>query len=323
MAQAMREAYGDALLQMAEDEAVVVLDADLAKATSSAKFAAVHPERFFDVGIAEQNMMGVAAGLAISGLKPYASSFALFASGRAYEQIRNAVCYSGAPVKIIATHAGLSPNADGGSHESVEDMALMRVIPGMTVLSPCDYQQAFDMIMQMKDLGSPAYIRLSRHPVPDVLPAGCHTEIGQIMTLSEGGDICIAATGVMVSKALEAGEILKTYGIHAAVLNVHTIKPFDSETIGCYAAACGNIITVEEHSVIGGLGSAVCETVCSSGTSAAGCQVRRIGIEDRFGQSGDLEDLMEAYGLTAGHIVECAREMCGMSPNGNGGRYGG
>lgn len=307
MAQSMREAYGDALLRLAEDEAVVVLDADLARATSSAKFAAAYPERFFDVGIAEQNLMGTAAGLAISGLKPYASSFALFASGRAYEQIRNAICYSGAAVKIVGTHAGLSPNADGGSHESVEDIALMRVIPGMTVLSPCDYRQAFDMIMQMKDLAGPAYIRLSRHPVPDILAEGERTELGKISALRDGQDLCIAATGVMVSGALKAADILKRKGIQAAVLNVHTLKPFDAETICQYARTCGRIITVEEHSVIGGLGSAVCEAVCEED----GCQVHRIGIQDRFGQSGDLNELMEAYGLTAEHVVERALAMCG------------
>ena len=206
---AMREAYGDALLKMGEDERVVVLDADLAKATSSGKFAAKYPERFFDMGIAEQNLMGTAAGMAISGLKPFASTFALFAAGRAYEPIRNAICYSKAPVKIVATHAGLSPNSDGGSHETIEDIALMRVLPGMTVLSPCDYRQAFDMVLQMKEMDHPAYIRMSRHPVETVTAEGSHTEIGKIDVLREGGDVCFAATGVMVAEALHAAEALE------------------------------------------------------------------------------------------------------------------
>lgn len=315
MAKAMREAYGDALLRMTGDNTVVVLDADLAKATSSAKFAAVCPERFFDVGIAEQNMMGIAAGMAISGFKPFVSSFALFAAGRAYEQIRNAICYSKAPVKIVATHAGLSPNADGGSHEAIEDLALMRVLPGMTVLSPCDYHQALDMITQMKDMEGPAYIRLTRHPVPDITAEHIHTEIGKITTMREGRDICIAATGVMVERALKAAEVLKEQGIDAAVLNVHTIKPLDKETICRYAAACGRVLTVEEHSIIGGLGSAICGAICEAdtgrpGTAPAGCRVQPIGIRDCFGQSGDLEELMDAYGLSADNIVRTAIEMC-------------
>lgn len=302
---AMREAYGDALLRMAEDERVVVLDADLAKATSSGKFAAKYPDRFFDMGIAEQNLMGTAAGMAISGLKVFASTFALFAVGRAYEPIRNAVCYAKAPVKIVATHAGLSPNSDGGSHETIEDIALMRVLPGMTVLSPCDYNQAFDMIMQMKDMEGPAYIRLSRHPAAGVTRPGSHTQIGTIDVLREGTDICFAATGVMVAEALEAARALEAKGTQAAVLNVHTIKPLDRETLIQYGKTCGRVITAEEHSVIGGLGSAAAEVLAECG----GCRVRRVGIEDRFGQSGDLEELMAEYGLTAGHLEETALAM--------------
>lgn len=344
MAQAMREAYGDALLELAHDKSVVVLDGDLSKATSSDKFARKYPERFFEVGIAEQNLMGVAAGMAISGLIPYASSFALFAAGRAYEPIRNAICYARAGVKIVGTHGGLSPNADGGSHEAIEDIALMRVIPGLTVLSPCDYDQAFDMIKQMKDLEGPVYIRLSRHPVPQVTKKGSHTEIGKIQLLREGKDLCIAATGIMVHKALEASEELDKYGISATVLNVHTIKPLDREGICAYARRCGRLITAEEHSVIGGLGSAICEAVRQEAhpgerqmehqmelreahpgepqvnagfrldgdsENPFGCQIRCIGIEDEFGQSGDWEELLEAYGLTSRKIATNALEMLG------------
>ena len=281
---AMREAYGDALLKMGEDERVVVLDADLAKATSSCKFAARYPERFFDMGIAEQNLMGTAAGMAISGLKPFASTFALFAAGRAYEPIRNAVCYAKAPVKIVATHAGLSPNSDGGSHETIEDIALMRVLPGMD---------------------HPVYIRMSRHPVETVTAEGSRTEIGKIDVLREGGDVCFAATGIMTAEALHAAEILETKGIHAAVLNVHTIKPLDKETLIRYGKSCKRMVTAEEHSVIGGLGSAVAEVLAESG----GCRLKRVGIQDRFGQSGDLAELTECYGLTAGNLVETALKI--------------
>lgn len=306
MAQAMRNAYGDALLTMLEDPRVVVLDADLAKATTAAKFAKACPKRFFDMGISEQNLMGTAAGMAISGLKPFASTFALFATGRAYEVIRNSICYPKAAVRIVGTHAGLSPNADGGSHESIEDIALMRVLPGMTVLSPCDYRQAFDMVQQMKEMQTPVYIRMSRHPVEPVLAEDAHTEIGKIDVLREGSDVCIAATGVMVAKALHAAEALSGKGIEVAVLNVHTIKPLDKAQLTASARACGGkVLTAEEHSVIGGLGSAVCEALSEAG----GATVRRIGIEDRFGQSGDMEDLFEAYGLTAAHIAEEAERL--------------
>lgn len=303
---AMREAYGDALLEMGKDKKVVVLDADLAKATSAQKFAEKFPERFFDMGIAEQNLMGTASGMALCGLKPFASSFSLFAAGRAYEVIRNNICYANAPVKIVATHAGLSPNADGGSHQTIEDIALMRVLPGMTVLSPCDYNQAYDMIMQMKDMETPVYIRLSRHSVEPVIKAGKHTEIGKIQILQEGHDLVIATTGVMTAKAIRAAENLENKGIHAAVLNVHTIKPLDTETLFRIALPVKRILTVEEHSVIGGLGSAVCEALSEYG----GCRVKRIGIQDRFGQSGDMEELFEEYGLTTDEIEKIAMEMC-------------
>ncbi|MBS5064645.1 MAG: transketolase family protein [Hungatella hathewayi] len=304
----MREAYGDALLELADDETVVVLDADLAKATSSINFAKNYPERFFDMGISEQNLMGTAAGMAVSGLKPYVSTFAMFAAGRAFEQVRNAICYAKAGVRIVATHAGLSPNADGGSHETIEDIALMRVLPGMTVLSPCDYNQAKTMIKQMKDIKTPSYIRLSRHPVPTVTKPDAPLQIGVIDVLRDGADVCIAATGIMVAEACSAAEQLKEKGIDAAVLNVHTIKPLDSETILRYAGKCPLMVTVEEHSVIGGLGSAICEVTAGSGYD---CRVSRMGIQDKFGQSGDLQELMNAYELTASHIVSRVIQLTG------------
>ena len=304
----MREAYGDALLELADDETVVVLDADLAKATSSINFAKNYPERFFDMGISEQNLMGTAAGMAVSGLKPYVSTFAMFAAGRAFEQVRNAICYAKAGVRIVATHAGLSPNADGGSHETIEDIALMRVLPGMTVLSPCDYNQAKTMIKQMKDIKTPSYIRLSRHPVPTVTKPDAPLQIGVIDVLRDGADVCIAATGIIVAEACSAAEQLKEKGIDAAVLNVHTIKPLDSETILRYAGKCPVMVTVEEHSVIGGLGSAICEVTAGSGYN---CRVSRMGIQDKFGQSGDLQELMNAYGLNASHIVSRVIQLTG------------
>lgn len=302
---AMKDAYGDALLKIGDDEKVVVLEADLAKATSAQKFADKYPERFFDMGIAEQNLMGTASGMALSGFKPFASSFSMFVVGRAYEMIRNSICYAKAPVKIVATHAGLSPNADGGSHQTIEDIALMRVLPGMTVLSPCDYYQAFDMIMQMKDMESPVYIRLSRHPSEPVTDENKHTEIGKIDILRYGTDLVIAATGIMVKKALKAAEELEKEGIQAAVLNVHTIKPLDKETLHKIAFPSKKVITVEEHSVIGGLGSAISEVLSEYG----GYRIRKIGIEDCFGQSGDLDELLEAYGLTVENIVANALEI--------------
>lgn len=294
---AMREAYGDALLEMAGDKSVVVLDGDLSGATSSDRFAKAYPERFFNMGIAEQNLMGAAAGMALAGLKPFVSTFALFGAGRAFEVIRNGICYQKAAVRFAATHAGLSANADGGSHQAVEDLALMRVLPGMTVLCPCDYEQARDMILQMKDRKGPSYIRLSRHPVPPLTKRGERAEIGKIQVMREGSDVCIAATGVMTARALEAARILETEGISAAVLNVHTIKPFDVDAIQKYAKQCGGMVTAEEHSVLGGLGDAVSEAMGQA--AGAACEVKRVGIRDLFGQSGDLEELMEAYGLTA------------------------
>ena len=305
MSKAMREAYGDALLEMAGDEKIVVLDADLAKATSSAKFAKEYPDRFFDMGIAEQNLMGTAAGMAISGLKPFASTFAMFATGRAYEQVRNAICYPNANVNIVATHAGLSPNSDGGSHQTVEDIALMRTIPNMTVLSPCDYNQAKAMVKKMKDIDGPAYIRLSRHPVTEVTDPVDDMDLSKAQVLKKGEDLCIVATGVVVASALEAARELEAEGIHASVINVHTIKPFDEDTILQYAKLCKKILTVEEHSIIGGLGSAVCETV----TKVGNCIVERMGIMDVFGQSGDLGELMDHYGLTEKHILSKAKEL--------------
>jgi len=302
---AMREAYGDALLEMAEDNRIVALDADLSKATSSAKFAKEYPERFFNVGIAEQNLMGTAAGLAISGLKPFVSTFAMFAAGRAFEQVRNAICYANADVKIVATHAGLSANADGGSHETVEDIALMRVIPNMRVFSPCDYNQAKAMIKGMKEIDGPAYIRLSRHPVTKVTEPVDSIDLNKVQVLMEGTDLCIAATGIMVAPSIKAAERLKESGIHAAVINIHTIKPLDEDTLLEYAAKCKKVLTVEEHSVIGGMGSAVCEAIAKDG----GCIVERMGINDRFGQSGDLDELMEYYGLTEDKIVENAKKL--------------
>ena len=302
MLKSMRDGYGDALVEI-EDEKVVVLDADLAHATMSSIFLNKFPERFFNLGIAEQNLYGVATGMAHSGLTVFAGTFAMFATGRAYEQVRNSICYSNANVKIVGTHAGLSPCSDGGSHQTIEDIALMRVLPNMTVLSPCDYNQTKDLVKKAAQIPGPVYIRLGRMPGP-VFSEG-EVEIGKAQVLREGKDVCLISTGVMVSMCLEAADKLQEKGIAVSVINIHTIKPLDTDTILEYANKCQRVITVEEHSVIGGLGSAVADTLIGKGNF----KFQKIGINDRFGQSGDLDELMEAYGLTAQNIIKHCEEI--------------
>ena len=304
---AMREAYGNALLKMGEDESVVVLDADLAKATSSGKFAAKYPDRFFDMGIAEQNLMGTAAGMAISGLKPFASTFALFAAGRAYEPIRNAICYAKAPVKIVATHAGLSPNSDGGSHETIEDIALMRAIPGMVVINPADDIEARAAVKAAYEYVGPVYLRFGRLAVLVINDGADYKfEIGKGVTLREGSDCSIIATGLCVSEALAAADTLAEQGIHAEVINIHTIKPLDEELVVKTAKKTGRVFTVEEHSIIGGLGAAVAETLGEKCPT----KITRIGVNDVFGESGPAKELLHKYELDAEGIANrILREM--------------
>lgn len=298
---ATREAYGKALVELANNNKdVVVFDADLSKSTKTAEFQKVAPERFFDMGIAEANMMGVAAGMSTCGKIPFVSSFAMFAAGRAFEQIRNSICYPNLNVKICATHAGLTVGEDGATHQSVEDLSLMRSIPNMTVINPSDDVETMAAINAVANMQGPCYVRLGRMAVNTVNTNNDYKfEIGKGVQLSEGDDVTIIATGIMVEAALEAKDILKADGINARVINIHTLKPIDKEIILKAAKETGVIVTAEEHSIIGGLGSSVSEVVCEE----MPVPVLKVGIKDVFGESGKPSDLLEAYGLTANDIV--------------------
>ncbi|HET7839496.1 MAG TPA: transketolase C-terminal domain-containing protein [Rectinemataceae bacterium] len=302
----LRVAYGEALVELgATNDRMVVLDADLAHATMTSLFEAKYPERFFNFGLAEANMMCAAAGFAHSGLLPFASTFALFGAGRAYEQIRNSISYVGANVKLGLSHSGLSVGEDGGSHQSIEDIALMRGLPGMTVLVPCDPIQTRKAVFAAAAIEGPVYIRVAR-PVVENLSAEDEAFVpGQAVILRDGRDVCIAATGLMVREALRAADALAAEGIQASVLNFHTIKPLDSVRVLEWARRCGAIVTVEEHSVIGGLGSAVAEVL--AGQSDASFE--RIGIQDLFGSSGKPSELFAAYGLCAENIASRCRAL--------------
>ena len=303
---ATRASYGKALVELgAENPDIVVLDADLSGSTQTKKFADVYPDRFFNAGIAEANMMGMAAGLAVSGKTVFASSFAMFASGRAYEIIRNSIAYTGANVKICATHAGVTVGEDGASHQCVEDLSLMRTIPGMTVLNPADDVSARALIKAAAAYKGPVYIRLGRAAVPVIYEEGKTFEIGKALRVREGKDAAILATGIMVNEALQAAEMLAAEGIECRVVDGHTIKPLDREEVIAAAKDCGCIVTAEEHSVIGGLGSAVAETVCKE----APCRMAMVGVQDVFGQSGKPGELMEQYGLTAADIAAAVKKL--------------
>ena len=306
---ATRQAYGEALIELVEkNDKVVVLDADLANATQTCKVAKAHPEKFYNCGIAEANMVDIAAGMSTMGLIPYCSSFAMFAAGRAYEQIRNSIAYPHFNVKICATHAGVSVGEDGGSHQCIEDIALMRVIPGMTVICPADANEAKAATMAIAEMNGPVYMRLARLATPvfegDMVKP---FEIGKANVLREGKDVAIFATGLMVSESLAAAEKLAKEGIDAAVINIHTIKPIDAECVTKYAVQCGKVITVEEHSVIGGLGEAVCAVL----SEKLPTPVRRVGVQDKFGRAGPAWDLLKLYGLDAATICKTAHEMLG------------
>lgn len=317
---ATRTAYGKALVELGrENRDVVVLDADLAKSTKTADFAKEFPERFFDMGIAEQDMMATAAGLAAAGKIPFASTFAVFATGRAYDQVRNSIAYPALNVKIAATHAGLTVGEDGASHQSLEDIALMRAVPHMTVLVPADAIETEAAVRAAAAFHGPVYIRLGRPEVPVLYGdgeasdgdggaaggAGYRFEIGRASRLREGRDVAIIATGVMVAPALDAANMLAQGGIEARVINMATIKPIDRAEIRAAALEAGAIVTAEEHSVVGGLGSAVAEVV----VALAPVPVEMLGVADRFGQSGAPGELLAAYGLTAEGIVKAARRV--------------
>lgn len=302
---ATREAYGKALKKLAEDKNVVVLEADLGKATKSIEFKKYAPERYFDMGIAEGDMIGTAAGLATCGKVPFASTFAMFAAGRAFEQIRNSVVYPNLNVKIVATHAGITVGEDGGSHQAIEDISLMRSIPNMVILNPADAIEAEKAIFAAKEYYGPVYIRLGRSATPDIHNEDYEFKIGKGEILTNGEDVAIVATGLMVAKALEAAKTLNEQGINATVVNISTIKPFDSELIVDIAKRIGKIVTVEEHSIIGGLGSTVAEVLIEEYP----VKIKRIGINDEFGRSGSAEILLEKYNLTAAHIVETVKSL--------------
>ena len=306
---ATREAYGNALAALGEKYTdFVVLDADLAAATKTGTFKKKFPERFFDCGIAEGNMVGVAAGLAAAGKTVFASSFAMFAAGRAFEQIRNSVGYPKLNVKIGATHAGISVGEDGATHQCNEDIALMRTIPGMTIVNPADETEAAAAVEAAITTYGPFYLRFGRAAVPTVCPESYKFELGKGVMLREGADVTIVATGLMVHLALEAAETLAAEGISAEVINIHTIKPLDKDIIAASAAKTGAVVTAEEHSVIGGLGGAVCEALAE----ACPVPVVRVGVEDRFGMSGKVPELLEEYGLTAANIVANAKKAISL-----------
>ena len=304
---ATRESYGNALAELgAEHKDVVVLDADLAAATKTGVFKKAFPERFIDCGIAECNMMGVAAGLATTGLVPFASSFAMFAAGRAFEQVRNSIGYPHLNVKIGATHAGISVGEDGATHQCNEDIALMRTIPGMVVISPADDVEAKAAVKAAYEHQGPVYLRFGRLAVPVINDRPDYKfEIGKGVVLREGKDLTIIATGLPVSNCLEAAEKLAADGIDAKVINIHTIKPLDEELVVAAAKETGKVVTVEEHSVIGGLGSAVCDVLAEK----APTKVMKIGINDTFGESGPAAELLKKYGLDTDSIYEKIKEF--------------
>lgn len=301
---ATREAYGNALVEFAEKYDLYVLDADLAAATKTSIFAKAYPDRFFDCGIAEANMMGVAAGMAATGKTVFASSFAMFAAGRAFEQVRNAIGYPHLNVKIGATHAGLSVGEDGATHQCNEDIALMRTIPGMVILNPADGAEARAAVEAAILHDGPVYLRFGRMPVDPLFDDDYKLEIGKGVVLQDGTDVTLVATGLMVGTALEAAKVLAEEGISAAVINMPSIKPIDKELLCTYAAKTGAIVTSEEHSIIGGLGSAVCEAICDS----APCVVKRQGVNDVFGRSGPALKVLDAYGLNTETLCNLAKE---------------
>lgn len=307
---ATRESYGEALRDLADEyKDLVVLDADLAAATKTAIFKKAHPDRFFDCGIAEANMMGVAAGLAACGKIPFASTFAMFAAGRAFEIVRNSIGYPHLNVKIGATHAGISVGEDGATHQCNEDIALMRTIPGMTIINPADDVEAKAAVKAALDFNGPVYMRFGRLAVPVINDSATYKfELGKGIVLRGGSDVTIVATGLMVNEALQSAEVLAAEGISARVVNIHTIKPLDKELVCKCAKETGAIVTAEEHSIIGGLGSAVAEAV----TECCPVPVIKVGVNDVFGHSGPAVDLLKEFGLSAENIAVNARKAVSL-----------
>lgn len=303
---ATRDAYGKALVNLgSENPNVVVLDADLSKSTKTADFGKEYPERFFNMGIAESNLLGTAAGLAAAGKIPFASTFAIFAVGRAFEQIRNSIAYPKLNVKIAATHAGITVGEDGGSHQAIEDVAIMRAVPNMVVLVPADGEETRQVILAAAKYNGPVYIRMGRLAVPLLFGEDYRFEIGKANVLKEGNDVAIMANGVMVSMALEAAAELAAEGISVSVVNVASVKPLDEETIVRVAQQAKAVVTAEEHNIIGGLGSAVAEVLSEKMPTP----MVRIGLKDTFGESGAPQELLDKYGLTKVDIVKAVHEV--------------
>ena len=303
-----RDGYADALLELGEkDPRIVVLDADLAKSTQTERFKLRFPERFVDCGVAEQNLMATAAGLAATDKIVFASTFAIFATGRAYDQVRNTIAYSDLNVKICASHGGITVGEDGSSHQALEDIALMRVIPRMKVVVPADYYETREAVKAVAYLDGPAYIRLGRPKVPVLFDEGYRFEFGKAVTMRPGRDVTVLACGFMVCQALEAAEELAGEGIEAEVLDLHTVKPLDREGILESASRTGRVVTCEEHTVMGGMGGAVAELLGEE----MPLPMRRIGTRDLFGVSGSAEELVEHFGLGSRHIAEAIRGLCG------------
>ena len=302
-----RQVFGETLARLgAELQQIVVLDADLSKSTKTSIFAKAFPARFHDMGISEQDMLATAAGLATTGLIPVASTFAIFGTGRAWEQLRNSICYPRLNVKLVATHGGITVGEDGGSHQSVEDIATTRVIPNLQVFVPADAEETAQVIETViKRIDGPCYVRLPRGAGAAVSPAGYHFEPGRAALLRTGKDICFAACGLMVQTALAAATFLEAEGLSASVLNISSIKPIDVEALTEAARRCGAMVTIEEHSILGGMGSAVCEVLAEHHP----IPVKRLGLADCFGQSGDADALLVHYGLTAEKAAEAARTL--------------
>lgn len=305
---ATRDSYGNALKELGDThDNIVVLDADLAGATKTSTFSKAHPDSFFDCGIAECNMTGVAAGLSTMGLVPFVATFAMFASGRAYEQVRNTIGYPHLNVKIGATHGGISVGEDGASHQCCEDFAVMRTIPGMTVMCPSDDVEARAMVKAAYEMVGPVYMRFGRAATPVFHSEDYKFQIGKGELIQDGSDVAIIATGIMVPEAIEAGKALKEQGINARVINMATIKPLDTEMVLKAAKECGKIVTVEEHSIIGGLGEAVCGLLSEKHP----VPVARVGVNDEFGHSGPAADVLKEFGLCADNIIKRTKELLG------------
>ncbi|MBI4667324.1 MAG: transketolase family protein [Nitrospinae bacterium] len=305
----LRDAYGATLAELgAQNRNIVALDADLSGSTRTSVFAAKFPDRFFNMGVAEQDMISTAAGLAAAGKIPFASSFAIFASGRAWEQVRQSVCLSNLNVKIVATHGGITVGEDGPSHQALEDLTLMRVLPNMTVIVPCDAVETAAVMRRIADTYGPVYVRVAREKFPVIFDADYKFNIGKGVILRHGSDVAIIACGYLVSKALEAAEELAEEGISAAVVNMPTIKPLDEDLVIQMASTTGAIVTAEEHSITGGLGSAVMEVVCENEP----VPVIRVGMKGRFGSSGKPEELMDYYGMNAPAVAEAARRAMAL-----------